>query len=107
MTDGLPVAVPPINWVNPLPYMNDWYCSKASRSQLAASPSCSARLASSLRPAGWASVPSLPRHAVRPPATATPLIETLLSHSTQPEDNCSWSALIFMISVNTQLEGYL
>ena len=91
MTDGLPVAVPPIIWVNPLPYMNDWYCSKASRSQMAARPSCSVRLASSLRPAGWASVPGLPRHTVRPPATTTPLIATLLTMTTEMGNNCSSS----------------
>ena len=74
MTAGCRSAVPASIWLNPLVNMNDWYCSTPSSSQMAARASCSARLASSDGLAAAASVPSLPRHAVRLPATATSVI---------------------------------
>src|ERR1700733_13207398 len=76
MTAGLPSAVPASIWLKPLVNMNPWYCSTPSSSQMAARTSCSARLASTDGLAATGSVPSLPRHAVRLPATATSVIGT-------------------------------
>ena len=79
MTAGLPSAVPASIWLNPLAplvNMNAWYCSTPSRSQMAARTSCRARRASSDGLTATGSVPSLPRQAVRLPATATFVIRT-------------------------------
>ena len=40
-TAGLPWAVAPIIWLNPVVNMDGWYCSTASSSQIPARPSCS------------------------------------------------------------------
>ena len=57
MVEGLPDAVPASIWLNPLLYMNDWYCSTASSSQMAARY-CSSRRASGGRQVLVASVAS-------------------------------------------------
>src|SRR5580704_12169513 len=46
MTPGFPATVPPIICPNAWVYMNDWYCSIPSSSQVAARISCSTRRAS-------------------------------------------------------------
>jgi hypothetical protein len=74
MTPGLPDAVPPSIWLNPLEYMKAWYCSTPSSSHIPASASCSTRLTSGAPLAVSAPVPSLVRHAGLVPAAAISLI---------------------------------
>src|SRR5580693_3392119 len=63
ITPGLPCAVPPIISPNAWVYMNDWYCSRPSSSQMAAKASCSPRRASV---PGEAAAPGRSRRRTRP-----------------------------------------